>query len=414
MNYRDRFLRVRDFLKPYQRMWENEIMLSYPAPLSEYPEAWLQELLRIQTKADLIRLEMKDVEGLISGPGLREFYRSIDELCSLPPAPTYPPMPEDAWTWLYIIPKKQHEIRRLAPHVHHLYHSLSVGRVVDVGGGIGLFAQTINNNYQLAVTSVDMNTELQSTGRLRHEKNARNPQNPVRYLHLKVESGGDFEKIMEENVLPVGLHTCGPLAVDIIRSAAKGRVPGLVNFGCCYQTLDARPDFQNLSSFAQDHGPLWLNQFALTLSCRAHRKMDEKSFDLKLKVKHYRYAIHLLLTDHYRRTNVLSLGNSHPSLYDRPFSAYALEQLRRLSIQSRHTELELDEFFAQEQVQTTVQRMIAAGLIRNALGRVLEIYLLLDRAIFLEEHGYDASVTEFFDERISPRNIGITALRRNR
>jgi hypothetical protein len=140
--------------------------------------------------------------------------------------------------------------------------------------------------------------------------------------------------------------------------------------------------------------------------------MDERSFDLKLKVKLYRYAIHLLLTDQYGLADVLSLGNSPHSLYDRPFSAYALEQLRRLSVTATHSEAELDEFFAQETVQRTIHNMIAAGFIRNALGRVLELYLLLDRAIFLEEKGYDVSVAEFFDERISPRNIGITALRR--
>ncbi len=387
-------------------------MLAYPAPLEEYPEAWLEELLQFKAKADVIRLEMKDVEGLVAGRELLEFYRSIEKLCMLPPSPTYPPMPEDAWTWLYIIPKKQHEIRRLAPHVHDLYHTLGVREVVDVGGGIGLFAQTMNNNYQLPVTSVDMNAEFQRTGRLRHAKNARDPKNIVRYLNMKVEDGGDFEKLLGENVLPVGLHTCGPLAVDIIRAGAHAKVPGLVNFGCCYQTLDTRSDFQNISTFAQHNAPLWLNQFALTLSCRAHRKMDEKTYDLKLKVKLYRYAVHILLTDHYGLANVLSLGNSPHSLYERPFSSYALEQLRRLSVKASHTELELDNFFAQENVQRTIHRMIAAGLIRNALGRVLELYLLLDRAIYLEENGYDVSVAEFFDEHVSPRNIGITALRR--
>jgi hypothetical protein len=66
-------------------------------------------------------------------------------------------------------------------------------------------------------------------------------------------------------------------------------------------------------------------------------------------------------------------------------------------------------FFEQEQIQVMIQRMLAAGLIRNALGRVLEVYLQLDRAIYLEEMGYTVQVEEFFDEELSPRNIGITA-----
>jgi hypothetical protein len=37
-------------------------------------------------------------------------------------------------------------------------------------------------------------------------------------------------------------------------------------------------------------------------------------------------------------------------------------------------------------------------------------HILLDRAIYLEEQGYEVRVEEFFDEELSPRNIGITAL----
>jgi hypothetical protein len=412
MNHRERFLAVRDFLKPYQRIWQNEIMLTYPGPLADYPEPWLADLLRFEYKADVIRLEKKDVAGLVADPELAAFYRRIEELSALPRAPAYPPMPEDPWTWLHMIPKKQHEIRRLAPHVNHLHRSLGIADVIDIGGGIGLFAQTLNNQYRLPVISVDMNAEFQRTGRARHELNARDPENKVRYKNLKVEDGGEFRELLGANVLPVGLHTCGPLAVDIIRAGAGARVPGLVNFGCCYQTLDDRPGLQNISAFARGSNPLWLNQFALTLSCRAHRKMNEKTYDFKLKVKLYRYGIHILLADCYGLPDVLTLGNTHHSLYDRPFSEYALEQLRRLPVTVAQSPEELDAFFAQDSVQVTIRRMLAAGLVRNALGRVLELYLMLDRAIFLEEAGYDVSVAEFFDESASPRNIGITAIRR--
>lgn len=389
-------------------MWQNEIMLQYPDPLSDYPMEWVDDLVRFQRKEDVIQLEKKEVYNFISHPDLIAFYRKIDELIVLPGIPDYPPMPEDAWTWLFMIPKKQYEIKRLAPHLKSLYEKKNIRRVVDIGGGIGLLAQTLNNRYEMNVTSVDMNSEFQKTGIERHEKNARNPLNKVQYKNLRVAANSEFSEILKDHVMPVGLHTCGRLAIDIIRISSEEKVPALVNFGCCYHTLD-NEETQNISEFAKKNDPLWMHKFALTLACRAHKKMGDKDYDLKLKVKLYRYAIHILLHDHYGIHELVTLGNSNPKLYDEPFSVYALEQLKRVNITPRHSAMELDNFYENPELVLLIQKMLAAGLIRNALGRVLELYLLLDRSIFLEEQGYEVEIQEFFDEEVSPRNIGITA-----
>jgi hypothetical protein len=105
----------------------------------------------------------------------------------------------------------------------------------------------------------------------------------------------------------------------------------------------------------------------------------------------------------------VTLGNSSPKLYDESFGVYVFEQFKRIGINPKHTLRELNIFFENPDLQILIERMLAAGLIRNALGRVMELYLLLDRAIFLEEKGYKVEVQEFFDEELSPRNIGITA-----
>jgi len=409
MNFKDRLLEIRDFLKPYQRIWQNEIMLMYPNPLDDYPLEWIEDLRRFQDKGDVIRLEKKDVFDLIESPSLREFYLRIEELSKLPQVDAYPPMPEDRFTWLYIIPKKQLEIQRIAPHIHHLYQQKKISKVVDIGGGIGLLAQTLNNYYGLNVTSVDMNSEFQKTGIERHQKNAKNPLNKVQYRNLRVGPDSEFTSLLEENVMPVGLHTCGKLALDIIKVSSQKKVPALVNFGCCYHTLDLSGELQNISAFSKNNDPIWMNKFALTLSCRAHKKMDEKDYDLKQKVKFYRYALHILLHDDYDMKELITLGNSSPKLYDESFAIYAKEQFKRINIESKHSDEELNAFFAAPELQKLIEQMLGAGLIRNALGRVLELYLLLDRAIYLEEQGYQVEVREFFDEELSPRNIGITA-----
>jgi hypothetical protein len=411
MNYQKRFLEIIEFLKPYQRIWQNEIMLLYPNPFQDYPREWIQELAGIRNKEDRILLEKKAITHIVQGESLKNFYARVEELCTFPAIAEFPPMPEDHYTFLYTIPKKQHEIRKLAPLVNDFYHKNNLGKIVDIGGGIGLLAQTLTNQYNLRVFSVDMDPKLQETGHQRHQKNARHPENKVEYLNTKVDAHNlVFKNILTPNSLTVGLHTCGALANHQIISSAQAQVKGIINFGCCYNKLVHDPDSQNISQFAQAQPDKFeMNHFALTLASHAHRKMEEKDYDLKMKVKFYRYAIHFLLHDEYGQQDLLTLGNSSPKLYDESFGTYALEQLQRVNITPKHTKEELDAYFDQTERQEFIWEMLSAGVIRNTLGRLLELYLLLDRVIYLEERGYQANLYEFFIEELSPRNLGIVA-----
>ena len=414
MNYRQRFLEIQKFLKPYQKIWQNEIMLMHPDPLNGYRLDWIDELSQFKDKNDIIKIEKKEVFNYIQNPSLIEYYRQIENLEKLPPMPDYPPLTEERNLWLYIIPKKQHEIKRLAPHINYLYQQHNIKDIVDIGGGIGLLAQILSNQYQLNVTSIDMNSQLQTTGDQRNQFNAKNPSRRVRYKNLHVGDDEEFLSILNNESMPIGLHTCGKLALDLIHAGVKKKVPVMVNLGCCYHTLGESSGTQLLSSFARENNAFWMNKFALTLSCRAHRKMNEKDYDLKIKVKYFRYAFHILLHDFYEIKGMIGLGNSSPKLYNGPFSLYAQEQFERIGIKSQHNQEELDHFFSKPELKVQIEKMLAAGIIRNALGRIMEIYLLLDRAIYLEEQGYEVNVQEFFSEKLSPRNIGITATLKGR
>lgn len=256
-----------------------------------------------------------------------------------------------------------------------------------------------------------MDPELQKTGIERHQKNYKFPDNKVEFVNVKVSANEEkFQNLLTRNSMTLGLHTCGPLANYQIKASAKNKIKGIISLGCCFDKLTRDEGTQNISHFAQQMSDqLEFNQYALTLATRAHRKMDEKDYAFKLKVKFYRYAIHFLLHDIYGIKEIVTLGNTHHKIYDGPFADYALEQLKRINLEAHHTKDELNQYFARNDVQELIWKMLAAGLIRNALGRPMELYILLDRAIYLSEQGYEVSVLEFFEESLSPRNIGIVA-----
>ena len=65
----------------------------------------------------------------------------------------------------------------------------------------------------------------------------------------------------------------------------------------------------------------------------------------------------------------------------------------------------------QADVQAEVFAIFAAHLIRNAFARPLEILLILDRALWLREKGFETQIQAIFDRRLSPRNLSLIARR---
>ncbi len=405
MDLKKRFQEIAEFLQPYQRIWQNEIMLLYPNPLDDFPREWVDELAQFKQQEDVIRLEKKEVFDYIKSPSLIAFYRRLEELAEVPKIEELPAFPDNKKLFLHMIPKKQHEIKRLAPFVNAFYQAQGIEKVVDIGGGIGHLAQSLANHYHLKTTSLDLDPVMQQTGRERQENNQ------VEYIQVKVEASDEkFNSVLTKKTMTLGLHTCGPLANHQIKASCSNHIKGLISFGCCYEKLQHDPASQNISQTARNlKEPITFNYFALTLATRAHRKMHEKDYELKLKVKYFRYGIHILLHDEYETKELVSLGNSSPKLYDESFGDYVIEQFRRINLPLRHTKEELNAFYAEPARQDLIWKMLVAGLIRNAFGRLMELYILLDRALYLEEHGYQVQLLEFFDEPISPRNLGIVA-----
>jgi hypothetical protein len=405
MEFKKRFQEIAEFLQPYQRIWQNEIMLLYPNPLNDFPRDWVDELAQFKNQDDVIRLEKKEVFDYIKSPSLIAFYRRLEELAAVPKIPELPLFPDNKSLFLHMIPKKQHEIKRLAPYVNAFYQDHNINKVVDIGGGIGHLAQSLANHYQLKTTSLDMDPVMQQTGKDRQLNNR------VEYIQVKVDASNEkFKAVLSQDAMTLGLHTCGPLANHQIKASCSNKIKGLISFGCCYEKLHHDSESQNISQAAKDlKEPITFNYFALTLATRAHRKMHEKDYELKLKVKYFRYAIHILLHDEYEIKELVSLGNSSPKLYDESFGNYVIEQFRRINLPLRHTKEELDAYFVAPALQDLIWKMLVAGLIRNAFGRLMELYILLDRVLYLEEHGYQVQLLEFFDEPVSPRNLGIVA-----
>ena len=74
--------------------------------------------------------------------------------------------------------------------------------------------------------------------------------------------------------------------------------------------------------------------------------------------------------------------------------------MKELSLGS---DIDFDSYLVQGEV--FFWEMEKMSLVQQVFRRPLEIWLALDRAIYLQEKGYEASIEEFCERSITPRNL---------
>ncbi|WP_166361178.1 methyltransferase [Pseudomonas akapageensis] len=202
----------------------------------------------------------------------------------------------------------------------------------------------------------------------------------------------------------VALHACGDLHVRLMQLASSVGCRQLAIAPCCYNRT-ATPTYQPLSTAAAASTlSLSLDDLGLPLSetvtagARVRRQRDTSmarrlGFDLLQR--------RLRQEDEYLPTPSL------PSAWlEKPFADYCrdLAALKGLSTNEEHDWHALEA--AGQQRLAEVRNL---ELVRNLFRRPLELWLVLDRALFLQEHGYVVELGVFCGHHLTPRNLMLLA-----
>ncbi|WP_439820478.1 methyltransferase [Pseudomonas sp. HLG18] len=205
---------------------------------------------------------------------------------------------------------------------------------------------------------------------------------------------------------PVALHACGDLHVRLMQLASAAGCRQLAIAPCCYNRIN-RAEYQALSS-AGSHSALQLSLEDLSLpmsetvtaGARVRRQRDTSmarrlAFDLLQR--------QVRGTDEYLPTPSL------PSAWlDKPFADYCcdLAALKELSTIGSPDWVALEA--AGWQRLAEVRNL---ELLRGLFRRPLELWLNLDRALFLTEQGYVVRLGTFCEAPLTPRNFLLLAER---
>lgn len=371
-----------------------------------YPAAWI-ELLDSKSDKELHQIDGKNNPVSLSGTEVGQFIKEIQELISWPKE-KIEPVKLPAWAYKKVKEKKQHEIDCLREIIIPLKEKIGFRRMADIGGGVGNLSRIMAHYHGLPSTCLDMNEDFIKKGIKRTHKYPK-PSGAAELSFEKFYFGQENREIIKKyfsnDTITLGLHTCGPLALEHINEFQENNALAMLNFGCCYSKLEPIKQ-TNISSFAKEN-PLNYSLHALTLATRSHSSMTFENFKLKERVKSYRYSLELFLKEHLGLKDFNSLGEAHPRVYWGSFSSYALLKLEGLNLDSLPEREELEKFYQNKDIIKKVRFMFLANIIRWQLGRAIELSILLDRCIYLQEKSRKTKLLQVFDEELSPRNLGI-------
>jgi hypothetical protein len=124
-------------------------------------------------------------------------------------------------------------------------------------------------------------------------------------------------------------------------------------------------------------------------------------------------ALHLFLQEEGLANGFVAVGDTARTVYAEGFEAYAEDRFRFLGFDFASHRARAALFIKRSDVQRSMREFFLINVVRNVFSRPLEVLLLLDRALWLEEKGHAVEIRQFFDSRLSPRNLGVFARLKN-
>ena len=213
-----------------------------------------------------------------------------------------------------------------------------------------------------------------------------------------------LNELLDPQTGVAALHACGQLNMRLLQLAAKQPCAYLAIAPCCYQRIHD-PTYPPLSQQGRVCD-LRLSIHQLRLVAFDEVVATQKQKQQRRKEQAWRLAFDLLQQEASGKAKYRPVSQV-PNTWLRG-SFY--EFCSRLS---QREEIDLPAGFdpqtAEDRGWQKLTPVRALGMLRALFKRPLEIWLLLDRLLFLEEHGYKAELSTFCSIQLTPRNLLITA-----
>jgi hypothetical protein len=270
-----------------------------------------------------------------------------------------------------------------------------LSEIVDVGAGRGQLTTQAASRLAVPALGLERDPERVAVAR------ALAGTVPVRFVTADVLSSE--QPLLALPALPhrvlMALHGCGQLG-DALVTAAVATGASVLLLGCCPQKIRGTQRDALVPG-----GPAFPREVLGLANVLARTQGVEGDLRDALAMKEARLALRELLA---ARGIVVAAGEEMRGVNRRKPNA-GLAVLAAAACRARAlsppTPDEIVSASQRAHAHYLVQRRLM--LPRSMLGRALEIFIALDRALYLQQHGYRVHVLELFPTNVSPRNLAV-------
>lgn len=252
------------------------------------------------------------------------------------------------------------------------------------------------------ITSLEWQQILCEKGQQQAEKY----QLPQHFIHgdaFSVEAG----QLLTEQTHAIALHACGDLHCQLIHHAGQQKAKSVLIAPCCYHLIRAE-HYQPLSLQAQQ-SDIQLSKQDLKIPLQETVTGGQRIGNLRDIELQWRMAFDELQRELQQCNQYQPLPTLPKNLLTGEFKYFIHWAVENRQLNIAVDKLNLD--FYLEKGQQRVQQIRRMELVQHLFRRPLELWLVLDRAMALEEAGFHVELTEFCQKNLTPRNILIKAYR---
>jgi hypothetical protein len=344
-----------------------------------------------------VELERADTEGIDAWflsdvrcpPSLADLAQRVRSLTTaIPHLPFSPPDFEAS----HMNVRKRGQVATIVKLLGDAFPALS--ELVDIGAGHGHLTMHAAEALSVPTVGLERNRECIATAR------ALSAGRPVRFIDADVLAADNPLRDLspDPNRLLMALHGCGDLGDAVVQAAVATRSRVLL-LPCCPQKIRGSQRSSLMSDLCFPREVLGLaNVLARTTGIEGDLRQA-------LATKESRIALRYLLA---ARGCAIPPGEEMRGVNRRKANA-GFTAFAEAVCHARHfAPPSPDEIAsAARRAHAHYQAQRRFSLPRSMLGRVLEIYLALDRATFLQSHDYTVRLVQVFPTAYSPRNLGI-------
>lgn len=396
MDYAARFQQLDAWLTLHQSVWRATPFTLHELPWEQdWPElaAWLRS-------RSLVDAEQSHNQLLaLQAP---EPFRALSQhAAALSQVADWCAEPEQNWPERlerHIPGRKWQQIIRFA-QVSQLGWSRPPQRWLDWCAGKGHLGRLLAWQGGQPLTCLEQDAQLNQDGRTLSQA----LQLDARHLDCDVMTPAAWHQLQPDHSL-VALHACGQLHMTLLEQAVAVGCAQIALSPCCYNRIDGT-HYQPLSRLA-GQSRLQLSKRDLSLPLQATHTAGQRSRRLRDQSMAWRLAFDLWQREITGRNTYMPTPSRPESAMGHGFIAFFTDLAKHHGLQPGiSTDWSVLESRGWQRLAQVRNLELVGGIFR----RPLELWLLLDRALFLQEAGYRVKLGLFAPAQLTPRNFLLLA-----